>query len=95
MSAQALADAVQLFGLVTHEARLQIDRHKRTRRLRIVVEAPDAVTRDLFEAVAEKAGAIIEANPTRLGLGVRCPAGFVVTCSIPFDDTADRLFALS
>lgn len=94
--AQVMADAVSRFGCVVWEVRLQMPGFKRTpRRVRVVVQCPDGVTKSLLAAVVAHAGGTVEGNPVRLGLGVPLPDGEVLSFSFPWEDAAQGLFELS
>lgn len=79
-----IADAIYAVGGTVHEVRVQFWRVFREKRIRVVVELPDATAHVVLAGVLQRAGATIEPNPVHLGMGVRCPVGHVVTFSVPY-----------
>lgn len=97
-NAGTIADAMRRLGCVTHEVRLQIPTgaliRRVPKRVRVVTEAPDAVSLALLRRVVEHVGGSVEGNPARLGLGVPVPDGHVLSFSLPYEDDAQSILSL-
>ena len=96
VSVEAVAQAAAILGCVTFEVRVQTPTgafKRNPKRVRVVIQCPDAASKEVLARIVKKADGTVEDNPERRGLGVPLPLGFVLTFSFPFDGDSFGAFS--